>query len=243
MAHWRRYPSKRQLRQWQLDTKTAEAFTAHAGLWQSISTPVPQRGDATICANRRHNLQLAISTLNNRLIHPGNSFSLSQQLGEPTESAGYRAGPVFVRGEVLRDTGGGLCLIATNLYQLFLHAGCRILERHNHSIDAYGEERFYPLGEDAAISYTTKDLAIRNSFRQPMLLRISLLEHAVRSELLGPGSRPLQTFIQSTVLERLMPSTTQHLPGWHVSTSRFIQQPSQTRWRQDYQSFSHYQPC
>jgi len=76
-----------------------------------------------------------------------------------------------------------------------------------------------------------------------MLLRISLLEHAVRSELLGPGSRPLQTFIQSTVLERLMPSTTQHLPGWHVSTSRFIQQPSQTRWRQDYQSFSHYQPC
>ena len=147
MAHWRRYPSKRQLRQWQLDTKTAEAFTAHAGLWQSISTPVPQRGDATICANRRHNLQLAISTLNNRLILPGNSFSLSQQLGEPTESAGYRAGPVFVRGEVLRDTGGGLCLIATNLYQLFLHAGCRILERHNHSIDAYGEERFYPRGK------------------------------------------------------------------------------------------------
>ena len=76
-----------------------------------------------------------------------------------------------------------------------------------------------------------------------MLLRIHMLEHAVRSELVGPGGRPVQTLIQSTVLERLMPSPSQRHPGWHVSTSRFIQQPSQTGWRQDYQSFSHYQPC
>ena len=243
MAHWRRYPNRRQLRQWQLDADAAAAFSSKASVWRSISTPIPERGDATTCANRRHNLQLAISALHNRLILPGTSFSLSQQLGEPTEAAGYRAGPVFVRGEVLRDAGGGLCLIATNLYQLFLHAGCQILERHNHSIDAYGEERFYTLGEDAAIAFSTKDLAIRNPFRQPMLLRIHVLEHAVRSELLGPGGRPVKTLIQSTVLERLMPSTSQHHPGWHVSTSRFIQQPSQPGWRQDYQSFSHYQPC
>jgi len=243
MAHWRRYPNRRQLRQWQLDADAASAFSSKASVWRSISTPIPERGDATTCANRRHNLQLAISALHNRLILPGTSFSLSQQLGEPTEAAGYRAGPVFVRGEVLRDAGGGLCLIATNLYQLFLHAGCQILERHNHSIDAYGEERFYTLGEDAAIAFSTKDLAIRNPFRQPMLLRIHVLEHAVRSELLGPGGRPVKTLIQSTVLERLMPSPSQRHPGWHVSTSRFIQQPSQAGWRQDYQSFSHYQPC
>ena len=73
------------------------------------------------------------------------------------------------------DVGGGLCLIATNLYTLFLKSGCQILERHNHSIDAYGSGRFYELGEDAAIAYAYKDLAIRNNFKVALLLKIGII--------------------------------------------------------------------
>ena len=243
IARWRRYPFRHSLRSRQLAEAAAASFTTQCTTWQAISTPIPERGDASTCANRRHNLELAIRSLNNRLILPGGAFSLSQQLGEPTEAAGYRAGPVFVKGHVLKDTGGGLCLIATNLYQLFLYAGCRILERHNHSIDAYGEDRFYALGEDAAIAYSTKDLAIRNPFNDKMLLRLRVDEHALHSEILGPGPRPVQTLIQSTVLERIPPASHQQHPGWQVSTSRFIKQPSWTTWRHDYRCFSDYQPC
>ena len=243
VARWRRYPFRHSLRSRQLAEAAAASFTTQCTTWQAISTPIPERGDASTCANRRHNLELAIRSLNNRLILPGEAFSLSQQLGEPTETAGYRAGPVFVKGHVLKDTGGGLCLIATNLYQLFLYAGCRILERHNHSIDAYGEDRFYALGEDAAIAYSTKDLAIRNPFNDKMLLRLRVDEHALHSEILGPGPRPVQTLIQSTVLERVPPASHQQHPGWQVSTSRFIKQPSWTTWRHDYRCFSDYQPC
>tara|TARA_Y100000287_G_scaffold174266_1_gene162957 strand:- start:228 stop:1019 length:792 start_codon:yes stop_codon:yes gene_type:complete len=243
IARWRRYPFRHSLRSRQLAEAAAASFTTQCTTWQAISTPIPERGDASTCANRRHNLELAIRSLNNRLILPGGAFSLSQQLGEPTEAAGYRAGPVFVKGHVLKDTGGGLCLIATNLYQLFLYAGCRILERHNHSIDAYGEDRFYALGEDAAIAYSTKDLAIRNPFNDKMLLRLRVDEHALHSEILGPGPRPVQTLIQSTVLERVPPASHQQHPGWQVSTSRFIKQPSWTTWRHDYRCFSDYQPC
>jgi len=213
IARWRRYPFRHSLRSRQLAEAAAASFTKQCTTWQAISTPIPERGDASTCANRRHNLELAIRSLNNRLILPGEAFSLSQQLGEPTETAGYRAGPVFVKGHVLKDTGGGLCLIATNLYQLFLYAGCRILERHNHSIDAYGEDRFYALGEDAAIAYSTKDLAIRNPFNDKMLLRLLVDEHALHSEILGPGPRPVQTLIQSTVLERIPPASHQQHPG------------------------------
>ena len=243
IARWRRYPFRHSLRSRQLAEAAAASFATQCTTWQAISTPIPERGDASTCANRRHNLELAIRSLNNRLILPGGAFSLSQQLGEPTEAAGYRAGPVFVKGHVLKDTGGGLCLIATNLYQLFLYAGCRILERHNHSIDAYGEDRFYALGEDAAIAYSTKDLAIRNPFNDKMLLRLRVDEHALHSEILGPGPRPVQTLIQSTVLERVPPASHQQHPGWQVSTSRFIKQPSWTTWRHDYRCFSDYQPC
>jgi len=243
IARWRRYPFRHSLRSRQLAEAAAASFATQCTTWQAISTPIPERGDASTCANRRHNLELAIRSLNNRLILPGGAFSLSQQLGEPTEAAGYRAGPVFVKGHVLKDTGGGLCLIATNLYQLFLYAGCRILERHNHSIDAYGEDRFYALGEDAAIAYSTKDLAVRNPFNNRMLLRLRVDEHALHSEILGPGPRPVQTLIQSTVLERVPPASHQQHPGWQVSTSRFIKQPSWTTWRHDYRCFSDYQPC
>ena len=243
IARWRRYPFRHSLRSRQLAEAAAASFATQCTTWQAISTPIPERGDASTCANRRHNLELAIRSLNNRLILPGEAFSLSQQLGEPTETAGYRAGPVFVKGHVLKDTGGGLCLIATNLYQLFLYAGCRILERHNHSIDAYGEDRFYALGEDAAIAYSTKDLAIRNPFNDKMLLRLRVDEHALHSEILGPGPRPVQTLVQSTVLERVPPASHQQHPGWQVSTSRFIKQPSWTTWRHDYRCFSDYQPC
>lgn len=166
IARWRRYPFRHSLSNRQLVETAADSFAAQCTTWQAISTPIPNRGDASTCANRRHNLELAIRSLHNRLIPSGEAFSLSQLLGEPTEAVGYRAGPVFVKGHVLTNTGGGLCLIATNLYQLFLYAGCRILERHNHSIDAYGEERFYSLVEDAAIAYGTKDLAIRNCFNE-----------------------------------------------------------------------------
>ena len=243
IARWRRYPFRHSLRSRQLAEAAAASFATQCTTWQAISTPIPERGDASTCANRRHNLELAIRSLNNRLILPGGAFSLSQQLGEPTEAAGYRAGPVFVKGHVLKDTGGGLCLIATNLYQLFLYAGCRILERHNHSIDAYGEDRFYALGEDAAIAYSTKDLAVRNPFNNRMLLRLRVDEHALHSEILGTGPRPVQTLIQSTVLERVPPASHQQHPGWQVSTSRFIKQPSWTTWRHDYRCFSDYQPC
>ena len=120
---------------------------------------------------------------------------------------------------MLQDSGGGLCLIATNLYQLFLHAGCRILERHNHSIDAYGEEGFFALGEDAAIAYGTKDLAIRNSFPTPVLLRISLGSHTVHSEL----------FTDAGVVHGAQPSCGKCAP--------------RVSWLQDDLSFSHYLPC
>ncbi len=242
MARWRRYPLSPQRQR--LPPAVAEAFSKRAHTWQTASTPIPNRGDATIRTNRRHNLNQAIHYINHRLIKPGEAFSLSQHLGEPTKHNGYRSGPVFVGGEVLSDAGGGLCLIATNLYQLFLYSGCLILERHNHSIDAYGPERFYELGEDAAIAFGYKDLVIRNQFSDPLLLCINVRENDVQSRLLAPGPKPNNIIIRSQVLERHPPTGPhQSNAGWSVCTTRFSRTAQVGDWRQDYLSFSHYKPC
>ena len=110
-------------------------------------------------------------------------------------------------------------------------------------VDAYGEERFYALGEDAAIAYTTKDLVIRNPFAQPLLLKLTLRNHSIHSELIGVGSKPIQTIVQSVVLERQPSSGSQKHPGWSVSTSRLTKKQTDRNWRQDYLSFSDYNPC
>ena len=239
---WRGYP-KAHARQW-LAPQDAALWDAQAHTWQTSTTPIPNRGDATTRSNRLHNLSTAISRIHHRVIKPGEAFSLSQHLDEPTEANGYRSGPVFVGGEVLSDVGGGLCLIATNLYHLFLYSGCSILERHNHSIDAYGEGRFYKLGEDAAIAFSYKDLVIRNCFSQALLLCTVLDSHAVHSKLLALEPKPIQTIIRSEVLERHAPiSPNQTTAGWSVSTARFSRPIRSGSWRQDYLSFSHYKPC
>lgn len=239
---WRRYPNS--VGRHCLDSTRAEAWEASAYTWQTSTTPIPNRGDATTRTNRLHNLATAISRIHHRLIKPGEAFSLSQHLGEPTQANGYRSGPVFVGGEVLSDSGGGLCLLATNLYHLFLYGGCTILERHNHSIDAYGEGRFYKLGEDAAIAFSYKDLVIRNRFDHGLLLCISLDSNVVHSRLLALEPKPIQTIIRSQVLERHAPlRQDQTTAGWSVSTARFSRPIHSGSWRQDYLSFSHYKPC
>ena len=239
IAIWRRYPRRPR----RLPAAQAAGMAAALQTWQTSTTPIPDRGDETTRANRRHNLTTAIEAINHRLIAPSESFSLVQMLGEPSQANGYRAGPVFVGGQVLSDAGGGLCLIATNLYQLFLYSGCRIIERHNHSIDAYGQGRFYELGEDAAIAYSYKDLVIRNPFQVPLLLCIELRDHDVQSRLLAPGSRSLQVMVRSQILERHPAAPGQTHPGWSVATSRFCRSHGSRQWRQDYLSFSEYKPC
>ena len=242
VALWRRYPAARNRRPLSSDQAASEQKGAHT--WQTTSTPIPNRGDATTCANRLHNLATAIRSINHRMIQPGEAFSLSQHLGEPTQKNGYRVAPVFVAGEVRSDAGGDLCLIATNLYQLFLYSGCTILKRHNHSIDAYRAERFYKLGEDAAIAFSYKDLAIQNPFNRPLLLCICLRANDIQSRLLCSDPKPIQTIIRSQVLERHAPMGQQVVnAGWSMSTARFSRPISSGSWLQDYLSFSHYKPC
>ena len=108
IARWHQYPIELSSRY--LTSALACVFQAKASSWQTISTPIPRRGDEMTCSNRRNNLNLAIKAINIRVLKPGEAFSLSQHLGEPSEANGYRAGPVFNQGQVLSDAGGGALL-------------------------------------------------------------------------------------------------------------------------------------
>lgn len=240
ISAWRRYPLRP--RNHLLSQDQAERLASTLLTWSNAITPIPRRGTLEIQHNRRHNLERAIGLINHLLISPGQAFSLSQHLGEPTIANGFRSGPVFSGGKVHNEAGGGLCLIASNLYSLFLKSGCRILERHNHSIDAYGNERFYELGEDATIAYGYKDLVIRNNFKTPLLLEINIKGDTVQSRLSSSLPKPLEISIRSHILQKIPASPRDKHPGWHICTARYTKS-GPAPWRQDYVSFSHYAPC
>lgn len=227
-------------------------------LLSEFDTPIPDRGTAEIRQNRIWNLQLAARRVDYLQLYPQQIFSFCDRVGEPTIARGFRTGFVFVRQEVRTDIGGGLCLMATNLFKTFLWSGCQILERHCHSIDAYGENRFYELGQDAAIAYGYKDLIIRNSTKIPLQLRFQVMPEMgkVTSSLWGESPHPWRIQVKSTQPQEIPSPVIDGISGWIVKTQRYIHdlssptygtiesgEDSNAPWKLEYCSTSIYQPC
>ena len=225
----------------------AAAAAQYGHQWAEFKTPIPDRGSTQIRADRLWNLQLAAQRIDGLLLPAGAIFSFSHRVGEPSLRRGYRAGPVFTKGKVSVGVGGGLCLMATNLFNTFLLSGCEVLERHCHSIDAYGEQRFYALGRDAAVAYGYKDLVVRNSTAIALQLRVDVMGTTgeVASSLWGVKPCPLQVAIESRVLQELAPNADNLLPGWVTETVRQVRpvQAADAGWLVNYHGISDYAPC
>lgn len=221
-------------------------------LWASCETPIPQRGTPEVRANRIWNLQLAANRLHGLILQPGQIFSFWNRVPSPTVTNGFREGPVFVQGRVITDIGGGLCLVATNLFNTALAGGCEILERHGHSIDPYGDQRFFTLGQDASVAYGYKDMILRNWEKTTLKLAFEVLpeQGVVKSSLWGVDPYSMAVKIDSQILEELPPETTTGIPGWRVETTRWVC-PKQilessdlvNHWQITYRAVTVYKPC
>lgn len=141
----------------------------------SFSLPIKERaalgGQNT---NRLKNMRLACAAIDRTVLLPGKIFSMQRLIGEPTGENGYLPGPVIVGGRLSSSPGGGLCQISTVLFNAALLADMNILEKHNHSVDLWGEDRMVGLGLDAVYAYALKDLKFRNTHSTPVLIQISV---------------------------------------------------------------------
>lgn len=114
--------------------------------------------------NKIHNLKTATKEIASLQILPGEIFSFWKAVGKPSTGKGYKTGRNLINGVLTEDVGGGLCQLSGIIYHTSLKAGLEVVERHPHSLDIYQEnERYTPLGADAAVVYGYKDLRIRNT--------------------------------------------------------------------------------
>ena len=116
--------------------------------------------------NRNNNLVVGCNYINGTVIAPGEVFSANEELGSQTAAGGYRNAGVYVNGKVEQGMAGGVCQVTTTLYNAVIMAELEVVERHPHSMTV----GYVPLGRDAAIAGTYKDLKFRKNTEYPIMI-------------------------------------------------------------------------
>jgi vancomycin resistance protein YoaR len=85
---------------------------------------------------RRHNVELATSLLNGVVVPPGEIFSFNHELGPTTLDRGFQVGyGIEAQGTTVKtvpSVAGGICQVATTLFQPVFWNGYTIEERYSH---------------------------------------------------------------------------------------------------------------
>jgi len=118
-------------------------------------------------ANRNHNINQALATLNGQIIKPGSSWSFNQAVGPRTAQRGYKKAMIIVNKKFVPGLGGGICQVASTLYNVITLAKLKVVERHPHSLPV----KYVAPGLDAAISYGNQDLKFINSSLQEVIIK------------------------------------------------------------------------
>jgi vancomycin resistance protein VanW len=109
-------------------------------------------------AGKRHNVRLAAPAFDGLELSPERPFSFWRALGRVTPERGYRCGMELSGGCIVPAIGGGLCLLSRALFQLAVHAGFDVLERHGHSLVAVEPPPSVLWGLDATVLWPYVDL-------------------------------------------------------------------------------------
>lgn len=135
---------------------------------------------------RTNNIHTAANLLNNSIITAnGGSWSFNDTAGEATEDKGYQNAGAIIGGDYSDAIGGGICQVATTVFNAIYDAGYPVTERHNHTLHIES----YPEGRDAAIAYPYMDLVWENDSSSDVLLVMSYTNSSVTCTLWGvdPG--------------------------------------------------------
>jgi len=110
-------------------------------------------------ANRINNIVLSCSSMNGKVIRPGEVFAFNRTVGQRTTQRGYRIAPVYSGKKVVSGIGGGICQTSTTLYNAARECGMQVLERHHHTLPVH----YIASGNDATVSWGTADFRFRNN--------------------------------------------------------------------------------
>lgn len=144
-----------------------------------------------------HNIALAAEGLAGIVTGPVQIFSLNGTLGPYTAERGYKEGSTYRGQQLYPAVGGGMCKVATTVFNAAIQADLDIVERHTHVMPV----NYIPPGRDATIWYGSLDLKIRNNMAGPVLLWADVFGKTLYIAFYGGVKAPRVTWHRE-VLER-----------------------------------------
>lgn len=132
--------------------------------------------------NRNHNIALVSQNLNNSICKAhGNTWSYNDIAGECNAEKGFKEAGSVYGSTYTKEVGGGICQVATTVFNAVYEAGYSIPIRANHDLHIAS----YPAGRDAAISWPSPDLLWRNDEDSDVLVKVDTTGYSVTCTLYG----------------------------------------------------------
>ena len=117
-------------------------------------------------AGRAQNVRNACDKINGTILYPGEEFSTYETISPFTQENGYGIAGAYENGQVVESVGGGVCQVATTLYNAVIRAELDVTMRFNHSMMV----SYVPPSDDAAIAGTYKDFRFKNNMDTPVYI-------------------------------------------------------------------------
>lgn len=140
--------------------------------------------------NQAANIRVAAHRVDGVTLQPGEEFSFGRAVGPVSPETGFVKGLALRGGEPASVDGGGICQLASTLYNAALLADFKIVERRKHLFPVHS----VPPGLDATFASGSVDLRFRNTLAQPVRLRVTADNRRLTVRLLGsrPGLRQVE---------------------------------------------------
>ncbi len=156
------------------------------GVIGEVSSFTTQYTSTSSTQNRNHNIHLAADLLNDSIAEAdGGKWSFNAVAGNYDTNSGFLPAGVISNGEYETADGGGVCQVATTVFNAVYDAGYPVVKRQAHSLHMES----YPDGRDAAVSYPELDFEWENDTDSDVLMRMSYTDTTVTCTLYGvdPG--------------------------------------------------------
>jgi len=154
-----------------------DSYVLLAGFCAVLRNPLP---------GEEYNVSLASKKLKGCLVKPSKVFSQNTSIGPYTKLRGFKEGASYIGENIIMTEGGGVCKIATSLYNLAVLANLEIIERHHHSMPV----NYVPYGQDATVAYGIKDLRFRNTTDEPILIWAEMIGNRLYMGFYGKEKPP-----------------------------------------------------
>lgn len=133
---------------------------------------------------QKQNIFRASDSLSGIVLESGEVFSFNEKVGPYTQEKGYQAERSFVNKEIQFTPGGGVCQVASTLYNAARKAGLEIIERvpHSQEVESVGP------GMDATLAYGIADLKFKNIYPFPIKIVSGISKDQLKIEIWGGKS-------------------------------------------------------